>query len=442
LLGFGSVLESGLFVTPNIRLVRQLGQGGMGSVWVADHLTLHTQVAVKFISTELASSQEALGRFSREASAAAQINSPHVVRTFDHGVLADSTPYIVMELLQGEDLGTRIERDQQLDLNLVSGILAQACKALGKAHELGIVHRDIKPDNLFLTQDDEGVFVRVLDFGVAKQSTSTAMNATSTGAVMGTPYYMSPEQMLSSKHVDLRSDLWALGVVVYHAVTGLRPFDGETLGGLCVAINEAHFETPSKYRPGLPPEVDRWFARALARDPAARFDSARHMAEAFARAISGVSISMPPPRPGGTVAAATSPMVRSDSVGGASNTLAGPLPGKRSLALPLILGGLGLVLVVGVVGVGLVLKSRGSEAVAPPSAAAAAPVVPSAPPSVAPAAPAPVVTVAPAPAASVAAAPAAHVAAKPAAVSKPAVAAPRPAPAPAAPKPKLKDRGF
>ena len=273
-----------MLIGNNVRLVRLLGQGGMGSVWVADHETLHTQVAVKFMITEMGESSEALTRFTREASAAAQIKSPHVVQTFDHGVTPEGIPYIVMELLEGVDLASRVGRDGALPPRAVAVVLSQVCKALGRAHSVGIIHRDIKPENIFLSDQDGELLVKVLDFGIAKRSQDAALSMTSTGAMVGTPYYMSPEQVMSAKGVDARTDLWSLAVVAYQALTGKVPFDAETMGALCVAINAAEFVPPSTLVPGLSHSIDAWFTTALARDAAARFQSAKELAAAFQRA--------------------------------------------------------------------------------------------------------------------------------------------------------------
>ncbi len=157
--------ESGASITPTIRLVRRLGGGGMGSVWIADHLALRTQVVVKFIAVELASNPEALDRFSREAAAAAQVKSPHVVQMLDHGVTPDGVAFIVMELMEGEDLGTYLRARGRLSIAETAEIIGQVCKALGRAHERRIVHRDIKPDNIFLCAMGQGeTFVKLLDF--------------------------------------------------------------------------------------------------------------------------------------------------------------------------------------------------------------------------------------------------------------------------------------
>jgi serine/threonine-protein kinase len=282
-------LVPGTFVTPNICLVRQLGEGGMGSVWIADHRSLHTRVAVKFIAAELVRAEPAVvERFAREAELAAQIKSPHVVQTFDHGVMHDGRPYIVMELLEGESLRARLERNGTLSVEEQRTVVNQTCKALGKAHRLGILHRDIKPDNLFLTPDEDELFLlKVLDFGIAKQTGLPQVSKmTSTGSMVGTPQYMSPEQVLSGSSLDFRTDLWAVAVVAYHGLTGDVPFQGETLGSLCVAIANGRFVPPSARRPGVPASVDRWFERALSVDRERRFASAKELAQSFSLAIS------------------------------------------------------------------------------------------------------------------------------------------------------------
>jgi hypothetical protein len=276
-------LVEGLAVTDSIRLVRKLGEGGMGSVWVADHLALHTQVAVKFMTAEMAHSPDAAARFQREARAAAQIKSPHVVQVFDHGLLERRVPYIVMELLEGESLASFIKRHGTLSAQLTSQIVAQTCKALAKAHAGGVIHRDIKPDNVFLVDSDGELFVKLLDFGIAKRLHENA-NMTSTGAVIGTLHYMSPEQLLGSKTIDARTDLWALGVVAYECLTGTVPFQGAAFGAIALAVMHDELALPHA-RLGIgSPALDAWLARVLSKDPAGRFATARETAEAFAAA--------------------------------------------------------------------------------------------------------------------------------------------------------------
>jgi serine/threonine protein kinase len=275
-----------MLVTPKLRLVRQLGAGGMGAVWLADHLTLKTQVVVKFVSDKLQWSSEAVARFSREAAAASQVKSPHVVQMLDHGVTDSGMPYIVMELLEGHDLAAHLT-PSGLPAREVVPIVTQLARALARAHERGIVHRDIKPSNVFLCEMGGGeLFVKLLDFGVAKHEGATLPGEeTRTGAVLGSPFYMSPEQLLGQKGVDFRSDLWSLGVLTFEALTGQRPFAGESFGALTMQVHTSELPRPSRKNPMLPPAVDDWFAKACARDPGARFSGAKEMAEALARAL-------------------------------------------------------------------------------------------------------------------------------------------------------------
>jgi len=275
-------MKAGQQVTPTLKLTRILGKGGMGSVWLADHITLGTQVAIKFMSIANLEDQTLLQRFQTEAKAAAQIKHPHVAQVFDHGVTAEGVPYIVMEYLEGEDLKHAIRRNGPLPIPDVVKVVTQSARALARAHSLGIVHRDIKPDNIFLCNIDGEIFIKLLDFGVAKIDQGAAMNgATTTGSMMGTPLYMSPEQLLSARNVTFKSDLWSLAVVAYFSLTGRVPFGGETIGSLSVAVHLGAFQPPSNLRPELSPAIDAWFVRMLKRDPNDRFDSAKEMADAF-----------------------------------------------------------------------------------------------------------------------------------------------------------------
>jgi eukaryotic-like serine/threonine-protein kinase len=283
-------LRAGAMASEHVRLVRQIGEGGMASVWLADHLGLETQVAVKFMSPALACCPAAVERFTREAKAAAHIRHRHVVQIFDSGVqspMAGGLPYIVMEYLEGRDLETRLHDRGRMSLKDAALVVLQTSRALEKAHELGVVHRDIKAENIFLCgDDDDEPFVKVLDFGIAKTPNDGTVRATTTGT-LGTPSYMSPEQMLSAKTVDYRCDLWALAVVAYYEVTGKLPFPGETYGAICLAVNRGRFPMPARLRNSVPEALNAWFRRALARDPKSRFTSARELGATFAAAIEG-----------------------------------------------------------------------------------------------------------------------------------------------------------
>ena len=279
-----------MMVTPSVKLVRPLGEGGMGAVWVAEHLALRTQVVVKFIASGLKSNKEAQDRFSREAAAASQVKSPHVVQTFDHGITDEGVPYIVMELLEGRDLGQYLDQEAKMPTDLVVEVMGQLARALDRAHERGIIHRDIKPGNIYLCDAGRGgeVFVKLLDFGIAKGVELPRVDSgTKTGSMIGSPFYMSPEQILGAKDLDHRSDLWSVGVVCFEMLTGRKPFDAETMGGLAIRIHSEPLPMPTIVNPDLPIAVDAWFARACARDVKARYTSAREMTEELALALGG-----------------------------------------------------------------------------------------------------------------------------------------------------------
>jgi hypothetical protein len=266
-------------VAGRFRLNKMIGRGGMGSVWQATHLGLDIPCAVKFMEGEFSKSAEAQARFEREAKAAAQLRSPHVVQVLDHGV-CEGTPYIAMELLDGEDLGKRVAKTGTLHPRDLNVIITQVCRALTKAHALGIVHRDLKPDNIFLVHDDDREIAKVLDFGIAKSATALEGSNTKTGAMLGTPYYMSPEQAQGIKTVDFRSDLWSLAVIVYQCVTGRLPFESEALGDLLMKIIVQPLPVPSQVAE-VSVGFDAWWARAASRDPAGRFQSAKEFAESL-----------------------------------------------------------------------------------------------------------------------------------------------------------------
>ncbi len=253
----------------------------MGSVWLAEHLSLRSQVAIKLIHVDMANSVEALTRFLREAQSAAALRSPHVVQILDHGV-DEGTPYIAMELLDGESLATRLNRVGSLQWAEVARIMTQIGRAMVRAHDAGIVHRDLKPDNVFLVHNDDEEIAKVLDFGIAKSTGpgslgSSASSATRTGAVLGTPYYMSPEQVEGAKTLDHRADIWAMGVIAFECLIGRRPFEAETLGGLLLAICTRPIAVPSQCG-AVPDGFDAWFARACSRELSERFASARDAA--------------------------------------------------------------------------------------------------------------------------------------------------------------------
>jgi serine/threonine-protein kinase len=275
-------LSQGLVIAERYRLERKLGAGGMGSVWLASDLSLDSTCAIKLVDPDKVGNEEVRVRFQREARAAAQIRSANVVDVFDHG-LWRGVPFIVMEYLQGEDLGARLDRQGRLDLAQTYDIVAQVARALVRAHAMGIVHRDLKPENIFLVPGDDHEVAKVLDFGIAKlDQYSLRDKTTKTGSFMGTPYYMSPEQA-RGKNIDWRSDLWALGVIVFQCLTGKPPFESEALGDLMGMILYDPIPKITDRDSSLPPEVEKFWERAINRDRELRFQSAKELADALAQ---------------------------------------------------------------------------------------------------------------------------------------------------------------
>ncbi len=280
-----SEMQPGQILANRYQLKTILGNGAMGAVWRAEHLMLNTDVAIKVIEANVAQQQAARDRLLREARAAAKLKTPHVVQVLDCG-LDGETPFIVMELLEGENLAVRLEREYRLSAESVAHIVTDVAKGLSKAHAAGIIHRDLKPDNIYLCATDEGEMAKILDFGVALLSSRSPTEQGYPGLVVGTPYYMSPEQALGDASVDYRADLWALAVMTYECLVGECPFDGETLEMVFLAICELEAPLPSE-RAEVPPGFDEWFKRGCARPVDERFQSAREAAEELRRLVLG-----------------------------------------------------------------------------------------------------------------------------------------------------------
>jgi eukaryotic-like serine/threonine-protein kinase len=287
-------LASGTWITPSVRLVRPLDAGGMSTVWVAADMRLQTQVAVKILSRQLLSDEGARTRFEREGRLPSQIGSPHLVQTYDHGFLPDGTPFIVMEWLDGETLKHRLVREQRIAPRHTLSVVEQICRCLERAHAAGVVHRDIKPDNVFLLRHEREMLVKILDFGVAKKLGEDTMGAlTRRDETLGTPGYMSPEQLRNAAAVDHRADLWSVAVLTYRMLVGALPFVGPDFPAMCLTIIQGSYEPPSSYDRSWPPALDAWFARSLSVQREARHPSALELAAGLAHAIAPLADAEP-----------------------------------------------------------------------------------------------------------------------------------------------------
>jgi len=279
-------VHEGQILAGKFRIERVLGQGGMGVVVAAIHLQLDERVALKFLLPEALGNPEAVERFAREARAAVKIKSEHVARVSDVGVLENGSPYMVMEYLHGEDLAAWVRRRGALPVPEAVEFLLQACEAIAEAHALGIVHRDLKPANLFVTfRADGSACIKVLDFGISKLNVPGAaaeLGMTRTNTVMGSPLYMSPEQMSSTRDVDRRTDIWALGVILYESLTGRVPFEAETMPQLCGMILQDPPRPIRELRPDLPDALSQVILRCLEKNRDHRFSNVAEFAHALA----------------------------------------------------------------------------------------------------------------------------------------------------------------
>jgi serine/threonine-protein kinase len=389
----------GAVLAGKYRIEKLLGEGGMGWVVLATHMHLEQRVALKFMRAEqVAEHPDAVARFLREARAAARIQSEHVARVSDVGTLDDGAPYLVMEYLEGQDLDELLQVQTRLPVEQAIDYALQACEGLAEAHAKGIVHRDLKPANLFLARRSDGSpRVKLLDFGFSKITSGSGgsdAGMTSTQTLMGSPLYMSPEQLRSTKNVDQRADLWSLGIILYEMLGARRPFDADTLPEICARI----MAEPPPPLTGVRDELASVVMRCLQKDPQLRFQDvgalamaiapygppdSRTVAERIARVIRSSRASVPSLRPEASSsgsdalsAAASSGVARTDIGFGTVATTSN----KRSSALPLLLGA-GAGVAAGIVLVFLLLRGHraapDSSAVAP--LPGAAPSVSSAP---------------------------------------------------------------
>jgi serine/threonine-protein kinase len=284
----GDLPTVGDVVDGKIELLRLLGGGGMGMVFEALHRRTGRHVAVKLLRRDLSTDPTACDRLLQEALACGRIQHPNVVDVYDAGVHGKN-PYIVMELLRGESLGARIDRERVIAVDDAVRVIVQALAGLSAAHRAGIVHRDLKPDNLFLANPSTGdvPVVKVVDFGISKLTDREgALSTTQTGAIVGTPYYMSPEQAMGSKQLDKRTDIYSVGAVLFHLLTGRPPFVAENYNALLHAILTKPPPRPRSLRPEIPTSIEGATLRALAFDPDTRYATADEFAADLRGALS------------------------------------------------------------------------------------------------------------------------------------------------------------
>ena len=285
-----SRISTGEIIGGKYRVGEVLGVGGMGVVFEADQFHLGRSVAIKVLSPEQSARPELVGRFLREARAVAQLDSDHVVRVLDTGILPEGTPYLVMERLRGCDLAQLLESRGPLPCHEAARYVIEACHGLDAAHRIGLVHRDLKPQNLFAAERSDGsIVIKVLDFGISKvidgmSALSLEGISTCGGAILGSPPYMSPEQLLSAKEVDTRSDIWALGIVLFELLTGARPFGGSTLAALATAVDRESAPLLRSVRADVPAALERVVARCLQKSKDARYRDVSELAADLERA--------------------------------------------------------------------------------------------------------------------------------------------------------------
>ncbi|HSD90173.1 MAG TPA: serine/threonine-protein kinase [Kofleriaceae bacterium] len=351
---------AGNVVAGKYRIERVLGQGGMGYVVAATHLDLGTPVALKFLHEHMLENQSLVDRFKREARSSAQLRGENVCRVSDVGTAENGQPYIVMELLSGQDLTSVLSERGALPVPMVADIVQQACLALGEAHAVGIVHRDLKPGNLMMTARPDGsMCIKVLDFGVAKGPEDINFSLTQTASVIGSPGYMSPEQLKSSKTADVRSDIWSLGVVMYELVSGYKPFQGESITELALKVA---MDPMPPLAGAVPWYFEQVITRCLEKEPARRYADVadlavalapfagtrgHEMAHGVARVLRGahtplpVPPSMMPASPTPAPAPVQPPMSTPTTLRGASGMVSGSptVTVRRNWKVPVIMGG-------------------------------------------------------------------------------------------------------
>jgi serine/threonine-protein kinase len=285
-------LSTGDIIDGKYRIVRLIGEGGMGAVYEAENMRIHRKVAIKVLHAGVAQTGEAVSRFEREAQAAGRIGSEHIVEVLDLGNLPSGDRYMVMEFMDGDALSGRIRTRVRLTPSEIYPIMHQLLEALAAAHGAGIIHRDLKPDNVYLLKSRGGKadFVKLLDFGISKfnqLSGDSGFSMTRTGAVMGTPYYMAPEQAKGARDLDHRVDLYAAGVILYEAITGEVPFNADTFNELLFKIVLEAAKPVEQVVPNMDPNFAAIVNKSMAREPSQRFQTAREFQQALEQWAAG-----------------------------------------------------------------------------------------------------------------------------------------------------------
>jgi serine/threonine-protein kinase len=327
-------LPIGQVIDGKYRIVRIIGEGGMGAVYEGENTRIRRRVAIKVLHAGVASNTEMVQRFEREAQVAGTVGNDHILEILDLGALPGGERYMVMEYLDGETLTDRIKSRGRLTPSEATVLVKQVLQGLAAAHAAGIVHRDLKPDNIFILKEKAGTrdYVKIIDFGISKfaeQGASSRM--TRTGALMGTPHYMAPEQATGSSEIDRRTDIYAVGIILYEAVTGRVPFQAETFNQLLFEIALAKITPASQLVPDLSPGIDSIIMKASARDPAHRFQTCEEFSAALDEwQASGRAVSIPPEQSIEAIVAATVKTAPLPSVSG--DSMAGLAPATRSAA--------------------------------------------------------------------------------------------------------------
>jgi serine/threonine-protein kinase len=364
-------VEIGEVLAGKYKVEDVLGVGGMGVVVAARHIQLEQKVALKFLRPEAMQSKEAVERFLREARNAVRLRSEHVAKVTDVGTLDSGAPYMVMEYLDGADLSRVVHATGSIAIEEAVYFVLQACEAIAEAHSLGIIHRDLKPQNLFVTRRVDGKpLVKVLDFGISKSIDAQGLSLTRTSSIMGSPLYMSPEQMRSSKNVDQRADIWALGVILYELLTGRVPFEAESVPELCLKVVQDEPTPPKGLRPEVPEGLSAVVLKCLEKNVTNRFSNVAELAaslEPYSAEIARGSseriastLNLPSRPPMVSISGIHSQSNPKIGTGGTAWGTTQALEAKKK-RIPIFVGAGVAVLVVLTVGVGLAMKSSGKN---------------------------------------------------------------------------------